>query len=285
MSLDATRWAWQQQIRPTQKLVLLSLADRADEVHECHPSIARLVADTGLYRETIMEAISAMEQAGILAVDRCNGRGSRYRLIGVSGRHDQSVKADQSNSSDQSEKADWKNRPEKADQSEKADSTSLEKPTATSLEKPTVNLPSEPISEPEKKKRAFDALSHLVASGVDERVASDWLTIRKAKKLPLTLTALDGAEREAAKAGLTLNGAIRYCCEAGWAGFNAGWYSDRQAKSAAPSQTAPRFMNREEGRAVAASSRLSDFRAAVAAQQGANDERTIEAPAVAGLLG
>lgn len=31
MSLAATRWAWQQRVTPAQKLVLLSLADRAGE--------------------------------------------------------------------------------------------------------------------------------------------------------------------------------------------------------------------------------------------------------------
>lgn len=236
MSLDATCWAWQQKVRPTQKLVLLSLADRADEKHQCHPSIARLEADTGLYRETIMEAIAAMEEAGILAVDRSHGRGNRYRLLGVVGRHDQSAKSDQLNGENQYGKPVGKNRSVKADQSGKADSTSQEKPTTTSREKPTLNLPSEPINESEKKKRAFDALAHLVSLGIDESVASDWLTIRKAKKSPLTLTAINGVTREAAKAGLTLEAAIRYCCESGWVGFNANWYADRVRKLPATAQ-------------------------------------------------
>lgn len=285
MSLDATRWAWQQAVRPTHKLVLLSLADRADENHECHPSIGRLEEDTGLYRETIMEAVAAMEASGILYVDRLVGRGNRYRLIGVQGRHDQSGKADRSCSSNQSEKAVWKNRSEKADQSGKADATSREKPTTTSREKPTQNLPSEPTSEPEKKKRAFDALAHLVSVGVEEGVASDWITIRKAKKSPLTLTALAGVEREAAKAGISLQAAIRYCCEAGWVGFNAEWHANRTAKAQPAAPPSAHRMTRDEGRAIAATTRLADFRSAVAAEKGMNDERTIEAAAAARLLG
>lgn len=77
MSLDATRWAWQRQIKPaTAKLVLLSLADRAGETHECHPSIKRLQLDTGLDRETVMRAITALEALGIVRVTRRTGAGS-----------------------------------------------------------------------------------------------------------------------------------------------------------------------------------------------------------------
>lgn len=50
-------------------------------------------------------------------------------------------------------------------------------------------------------------------------------------------------------------------------------------------RASPRGMTREQGRAIAASTRLSDFRAACAAEQGLNDERTIEAPAAPRQLG
>ncbi len=86
MSLDATRWAWQQAVRPTQKLVLLALADRADEEHKCYPSEARMRADTGLDKKTIMRSISALEEAGKLSVERRTGAVNIYRLIGVSDR-------------------------------------------------------------------------------------------------------------------------------------------------------------------------------------------------------
>lgn len=50
-------------------------------------------------------------------------------------------------------------------------------------------------------------------------------------------------------------------------------------------RASPRGMTREQGRAIAASTRLSDFRAACAAEQGLNDELTIEAPAAPRQLG
>lgn len=72
---------------------------------------------------------------------------------------------------------------------------------------------------------------------VPESVWQDFQAIRKAKRAPLTDTALEGIRREAAKAGLGLGDAIAYCCEAGWQGFNACWYAERTAGRAA---TAPR---------------------------------------------
>lgn len=56
---------------------------------------------------------------------------------------------------------------------------------------------------------------------------ADFLQIRKAKRSPLTATALAGIEREAAKAGIGLQQALEVCCESGWAGFRADWFANR----------------------------------------------------------
>jgi hypothetical protein len=58
---------------------------------------------------------------------------------------------------------------------------------------------------------------------IDPQIANDWLAIRKAKKLPLTKTALDKIESEAKKVGLTLEQALKICCEKSWAGFSSTW--------------------------------------------------------------
>lgn len=59
--------------------------------------------------------------------------------------------------------------------------------------------------------------------GVDESVWNDYLKVRRAKKLPMTETALKGIMAEATKAGKTLNEAITICCENNWVGFKAEW--------------------------------------------------------------
>lgn len=59
--------------------------------------------------------------------------------------------------------------------------------------------------------------------GVCESVWSDFVALRKAKKAKITQTALNGLEREARKAQIPLEDALRICCERGWAGFKADW--------------------------------------------------------------
>lgn len=74
----------------------------------------------------------------------------------------------------------------------------------------------------EKKPKAL-GVRDLVAEGVDRQHAQDWLKARRAKRLPLTATALDGVRREAEKAGVTLPEAIARAAAEGWAGFKASW--------------------------------------------------------------
>ncbi len=92
MSLDATRWAWEQKVKGTQKLVLLSLADRADEKHCCYPSISRITNDTGLNRKTVMNCINVLENSGLIKTKKMPGNKNYYSLIGVKNRHETSTK-------------------------------------------------------------------------------------------------------------------------------------------------------------------------------------------------
>lgn len=59
--------------------------------------------------------------------------------------------------------------------------------------------------------------------GVAVKVWQDFLKIRKAKRAPMTETALQGIRTEADRAGYTLEKALQTCCERGWQGFDADW--------------------------------------------------------------
>lgn len=84
-----------------------------------------------------------------------------------------------------------------------------------------------PETETETEKRrvevAFSAFDYLLSQGVDGQVITDWLKLRKKKKAEVTLTAIQGIESEASKAFMTLEDALRLCCQNGWQGFNANW--------------------------------------------------------------
>jgi phage replication O-like protein O len=64
----------------------------------------------------------------------------------------------------------------------------------------------------------------LILLGVDKQIANDWLSVRKAKRAPLTKTALDAMQREADKANITLAESVAVCAENGWQGFKCDWY-------------------------------------------------------------
>ncbi|MCP1121552.1 hypothetical protein [Robbsia andropogonis] len=91
--------------------------------------------------------------------------------------------------------------------------------------------------EEKQKTRAprFDAQAHLESMGVDPKVASDWLQIRKTKRAAPTETAFAGVKREADKAGLSMNDAVATCCRRSWVGFEANWLRNARA-SPAPAQ-------------------------------------------------
>lgn len=81
----------------------------------------------------------------------------------------------------------------------------------------------------------FDALAYLESLCVDSIVARDWITHRKAKRAPPTQTAIDGINREAEKAGLSLQAALKISCQRGWQGFEAGWMKSAQGPPRAQS--------------------------------------------------
>ena len=64
--------------------------------------------------------------------------------------------------------------------------------------------------------------------GVSQSVWDDFVRQRKAKKAVITDTAIQGIEREAKKANMTLNDALQEICARGWTGFKAEWVIDKQ---------------------------------------------------------
>ena len=92
MSLDATRWAWKQNLDSKRKIVLLSLADRAGEYHTCYPSLSRLMQDTGITRrQTVIAILDELEAKNLIRfTGKTKGNGVKvYELIGVIGREDE----------------------------------------------------------------------------------------------------------------------------------------------------------------------------------------------------
>lgn len=90
-------------------------------------------------------------------------------------------------------------------------------------------------------------VSELIAIGVEERHAIDWLRVRKGKGAPvLTETALKKLIREADKAKISVADAVRIAAEKEWRGFEAAWLLNSPPPPPPPPRTPPRSPPRPE---------------------------------------
>ena len=94
------------------------------------------------------------------------------------------------------------------------------------IAKATINQ--EPITNNQKPKRE-SATIVATPEGVTESVWQDFVKHRKAKKAPITPTALAGIKREADKASWSLDRAITECVERGWIAFKSEWVAPKQS--------------------------------------------------------
>lgn len=110
---------------------------------------------------------------------------------------------------------------------------------------------------------------------VDPQTWADWLSLRKAKRAPVTTTVVDEARRECAKAGMTLENFLRVWCRRGSQGLEAAWLKPDE-RGHATGETAYQRSMRERIEEAAP----SIARRAPAQQQDATDYfRTVDVPA------
>lgn len=85
MSVQAITWAYNQDgLNGTQKFVLVTLANRADEEWSCFPSLDYLEIDTGLGERAIRNALDHLEKHGFIQRERQrnpDGSLGRYRYF------------------------------------------------------------------------------------------------------------------------------------------------------------------------------------------------------------
>lgn len=77
-------------------------------------------------------------------------------------------------------------------------------------------------------------LDALVADGLTEQTASEFMQLRKRKRAPLTPTAWDGIKSEALKAGWPIEAAIRKSLARGWQSFDASWVANDKPAADVP---------------------------------------------------
>jgi uncharacterized protein YdaU (DUF1376 family) len=104
-----------------------------------------------------------------------------------------------------------------------------------------------PNPNPNKEKTARKRAAPAGAScpdSVSEDVWRDWTALRKAKRAPVSPTVLAEAEREAVKAGMTLDAFLRLWCARGSQGLQAEWLKPHEVGSV-PISANSRALKRE----------------------------------------
>lgn len=84
-------------------------------------------------------------------------------------------------------------------------------------------------THPEYNTRARKGPVPAKPEGVSSQTWADFLALRKQKRADLSQTALAGIEREAVKAGWSLESALAECVARGWQAFKADWVEGKGA--------------------------------------------------------
>lgn len=85
MSVKAMTWAWEQDLKPGPKFVLVALADHSDGQGICWPGHELIAEKCGLSRQTVLEHVAMLERDGyVISEHSRDGRGrhakARYFL-------------------------------------------------------------------------------------------------------------------------------------------------------------------------------------------------------------
>ena len=70
MSFRAISWAFAQNIPGSEKLILLSLANRSDDKGDCWPSMSTIAKDAGVSRATVLRMVSKLERRNLIFLER-----------------------------------------------------------------------------------------------------------------------------------------------------------------------------------------------------------------------
>ena len=182
---------------PLRKLVLIKLADNANDDGICFPSYQYIADVCEISKASARTHIDALIKMGFVskkARKNKDGSSSNLYLLHL----------------EKGMPADSTGMPADSTGGMPADSTI----TCHS---------SEPVNEPKKTSQKNTALSLLAEFGIIGQLADDFAEHRKSKKAAITRTALEGFQREADKAGIPLAEAIEIAICQNWQGFRADW--------------------------------------------------------------
>ena len=189
---------------PARKLVLLKLADNANDDGICFPSYQYIADKCEMTRRSAINHIEYLIKMGLVSKkERKNKDGSisnLYFLHLEQGSENFALGGE--NISLGSENFAL------------GGSENISPRTSHSLE---------PVNEPKKTTQKSESEMLLEQFGITGQLAKDFIAHRKAKKGVINQTQLNRLQKQADKAGISICEAVEICIERNWQGFNASW--------------------------------------------------------------
>lgn len=219
--------AFKAQIKSTPKLVLLALADCANDQGECYPSVPTLMEKCSSGERTVQDAVSYLEREGFIRRDFRTGRSTIYWIT------------DPSNWRTPADSAPPQQpHPTPADSAPPPPQTPH--PTPANAAPITIKEPSVEPSRNQKTAPECASVPDLVAAGFDEATAAEFIAHKAKVKAPLTRRAWADHLAECRKARWTPMRAAEKVMAKNWKGFEAKYVADER----------PDFMSRKEAEAA-----------------------------------
>lgn len=182
---------------PARKLVLLKLADNANDDGICFPSYQYIADKCEMTRRSAISHIEYLIKMGLVSKkERKNKDGSISNLY--------FLHLEQGS----------ENFALGGENFALGGSENISPRTSHSLE---------PVNEPKKTTQKSESEMLLEQFGITGQLAKDFIAHRKAKKGVINQTQLNRLQKQADKAGISICEAVEICIERNWQGFNASW--------------------------------------------------------------
>jgi len=190
---------------PIKKLIMLKLADNADDKGMCFPSMAHIAEKCNCSRSSVVRSINALKASGYLSIQQRQKPGSKEKQSNIYTINLGGVTEALGSSREL-----------------QGSSTVTLGGSSTELQESITSF-NLPINN--KAKAKASAVER--PDGVSNQV---WFDFNKQRKAKLTQTALNGIIKQSQLAGLSLNEALTESVERGWQSFKAEWVRNKNVQ-------------------------------------------------------
>ena len=189
---------------PARKLVLLKLADNANDDGICFPSYQYIADKCEMTRRSAINHIEYLIKMGLVSKkERKNKDGSISNLYFLH------LEQGSENFALGSENISLG-----SENFALGGSENISPRTSHSLE---------PVNEPKKTTQKSESEILLERFGITGQLAKDFIAHRKTKRGAISETQLSRLQKQADKAGISICEVVEICIERNWQGFNASW--------------------------------------------------------------